>query len=85
MIATKKIEGSYEEQYNALWDYAEEIKWTNKGSTVEILTDTTEEGKTRFKRMYICYGGLKQGFNEGCRPIIGLDDCHIKGCIQDNY
>ena len=79
MIATKKIEGSYEEQYNALWDYAEEIKWTNKGSTVEILTDTTEEGKTRFKRMYICYGGLKQGFNEGCRPIIGLDGCHIKG------
>ncbi|KAM6546147.1 hypothetical protein CsatB_026883 [Cannabis sativa] len=29
--------------------------------------------------MYICYGGLKQGFNEGCRPLIGLDGCYIKG------
>ncbi|XP_062093998.1 uncharacterized protein LOC133800035 [Humulus lupulus] len=29
--------------------------------------------------MYICYAGLKAGFNEGCRPLIGLDGCHIKG------
>ncbi|XP_062104108.1 uncharacterized protein LOC133815269 [Humulus lupulus] len=81
-LATKTIEGTYEEQYTALYDYAEEIKYTNKGSTVEFLTDMAPNGKPRFKRMYICYAGLKNGFSEGCRPVIGLDGCHIKGPHQ---
>ncbi|XP_062089066.1 uncharacterized protein LOC133795629 [Humulus lupulus] len=76
--AIRTIEGSYEEQYDALWDY-EEIKWTNKGSTIEFMTDPGDSGKPRFKRLYICYAGLKQGFNNGCRLVIGLDGCHIKG------
>ncbi|XP_062118566.1 uncharacterized protein LOC133832208 [Humulus lupulus] len=38
-----------------------------------------ENGVPRFKRMYICYSGLRDGFNGGCRPVIGLDGCHIKG------
>ncbi|XP_062107681.1 uncharacterized protein LOC133818676 [Humulus lupulus] len=79
LMATKTIEWSYEEQYSAFWDYAEEIKWTNRCSTIEFLTELGENGKPRFKWMYLCYAGLKQGFNEGCRPIIGLDGCHIKG------
>uniref|UniRef100_A0A803PYD3 SWIM-type domain-containing protein n=1 Tax=Cannabis sativa TaxID=3483 RepID=A0A803PYD3_CANSA len=78
-LATKKIEGSYDEQYAALWDYAEEIKYTNKGSTIEFVTEVGDNGNPRFKRMYICFAGLRDGFNAGCRPLIGLDGCHIKG------
>lgn len=36
-------------------------------------------GKVVFKRMYICYKGCIDGFNEGCRPVIGLDGYHING------
>ncbi|KAM6580850.1 uncharacterized protein LOC115695282 [Cannabis sativa] len=79
LLATKTIEGSYEEQYAALWDYAEEIKYTNKGSTIEFLTEHAENGVPRFKRMYLCYPGLRDSFNEGSRPVIGLNGCHIKG------
>ena len=78
-LATKSIEGTYEEQYAALWDYAEEIKYTNKGSTIEFLTESEDSGRPRFKRMYICFSGLKDGFSAGCRPVIGLDGYHIKG------
>ncbi|XP_062006087.1 uncharacterized protein LOC133723289 [Rosa rugosa] len=28
--------------------------------------------------MYICLGALKQGFKAGCRPLLGLDGCHLK-------
>lgn len=28
--------------------------------------------------MYICFGALKKGWKEGCRPVIGLDGCHLK-------
>ncbi|CAL8086395.1 unnamed protein product [Prunus armeniaca] len=50
------IEGSYVEQYARLWDYAEELKKANKGSTVII--------KNKMK---------------GCRPLIGINSCHLKG------
>ena len=29
--------------------------------------------------MYIRYNAQKVGFLGGCRPIIGLDGCHLKG------
>ena len=31
-----------------------------------------------FKRLYICWVGCKKGFLTSCRPIIGLDACHLK-------
>ena len=31
-----------------------------------------------FERLYICWAGCKKGFLAGCRPIIGLDSCHLK-------
>lgn len=30
-------------------------------------------------RLYICFGACKEGFLLGCRPLIGLDGCHLKG------
>lgn len=76
--ATAIIEGSNKEQYAALWDYAAELKRSNPSTTVEILTEAGPEGEPVFKRIYICFHGCKQGFAY-CRPVIGVDGCHIKG------
>ena len=35
-------------------------------------------GMSYFERLYICWVGCKKGFLAGCRPIIGLDACHLK-------
>ena len=35
-------------------------------------------GVSYFERLYICLEGCKKGFMAGCRPIIGLDACHLK-------
>ncbi|KAL0399904.1 UNVERIFIED_CONTAM: hypothetical protein Sradi_2333700 [Sesamum radiatum] len=75
--ALKKLEGP-EYQYTRLWDYAEELRKTNPGSTV-ILGIENENGEVRFNRLYVCFNALKQGFASGCRPIIGVDGCHLKG------
>ena len=32
-----------------------------------------------FERLYICFEALKKGFKDGCRLILGLDGCHLKG------
>ncbi|VVA39283.1 PREDICTED: transposon, partial [Prunus dulcis] len=63
-LARDLNEGTFKEQYARLWDYAEELKTANKGSTVKIKTQIVK-GET--------------GFLEGCRPVIGVDGCHLKG------
>ena len=32
-----------------------------------------------FKRVFVCFEVVRNGFLEGCRPFIGLDGCHLKG------
>ena len=38
-----------------------------------------ENSQPKFRRMYIRYNAQKVGFLGGCRPIIRLDGCHLKG------
>nr|GLL29335.1 uncharacterized protein LOC109155208 [Ipomoea trifida] len=68
-------------QYNLLSDYCEELMKTNPSTTMKLILDNTYsiEGRSRFKRLYICYGACKEGFFNGCRPLIRVDGCHLKG------
>lgn len=67
------INGLVSEQYKILWDYGEELKRTNPGTTVQV-----EGSGPTFKRCYVCLGAVKEGFRAGCRPVIGLDGCFLK-------
>ncbi|CAL2229708.1 unnamed protein product [Prunus armeniaca] len=67
-----------EEQYERLRDDAEQIKKTNPGSTVVNKTELACEDAL-FERIYICLASSKKGFLEGCRPVVGVDGCHLKG------
>ncbi|XP_050383286.1 uncharacterized protein LOC126800043 [Argentina anserina] len=77
--ALDMIERSMQEQYARVQDYAMELKRVDPHTTVDIKCDfnNTQQFPV-FKRMYICLGALKQGFKDGCRPILGLDGCHLK-------
>ncbi|XP_062013910.1 uncharacterized protein LOC133730285 [Rosa rugosa] len=76
---TKRLkEGHYIDQYNNLVAYRKELLRSNPGLTVEIKTCMDGDIR-RFQRMYICFAACKNGWMNGCRPIIGLDGCHIKG------
>ncbi|VVA28315.1 PREDICTED: Transposase MuDR plant [Prunus dulcis] len=37
------------------------------------------EPHPHFQRLYECLDACKKGFLAGCRPIIGVDECHLKG------
>ena len=56
------------------------IRKTNVGSWVFIKCDYSEDGgQPKFLRMYVRYHTKKVGFLASCKPIIGLDGCHLKG------
>lgn len=80
MKAKLLIDGNYKSQYKKLWDYCEELLSCNPGSTVHMDTSIDEDsGKERFQRLYICFEALKKGFKAGCRRVIGVDGCQLRG------
>ncbi|KAJ9566968.1 hypothetical protein OSB04_002934 [Centaurea solstitialis] len=81
-IAMKKVVGDYAEQYAKLRDYGLELQKSNPNTTVKLqvevecnLSSTTRQ----FKRIYICLGGLKQGFEAIGKELLGLDGSFMKG------
>ena len=78
--ATQLIYGSDLDQYGRLWDYCEELRKSNPGSTVVMDAPVDEEsGHSRFRRLYIFLQACKSGYLRGCRKLIGVDGCHLKG------
>ncbi|XP_031391897.1 uncharacterized protein LOC116204016 [Punica granatum] len=79
-LAKKIVKGSKKLQYKKLWDYCEEHRRRNHNSTfgLKVHRPTVELPPT-FDRLYICFNANVQGFKAGCRPLIGLDGCFLKG------
>jgi hypothetical protein len=73
--ALKVIHGDEKQQYNLLWDYGEEIRYTNPSSTFYL---STIGNPGVFSTLYMALDSCKRGFLKGCRPLICLDGTHIK-------
>ncbi|CAI9265896.1 unnamed protein product [Lactuca saligna] len=80
--ALKLVEGNLVEHYGKLWSYGHEILRTNPGSTVKLDMEDGPDGKKYFSKFYCCFQGVKQGWIEGCRRVIGLDGCFLKGVCK---
>jgi hypothetical protein len=77
--AQETFYGKLGEQYYWLWDYCAAIRSTNVESCVILMVERSmPEVRCRFQRMYISLSTMKNGFRNGCRPILGLDACFLK-------
>ncbi|GKC09059.1 hypothetical protein Tco_1000669 [Tanacetum coccineum] len=70
-------EGGLIEHYSKLWEYRQAVLEYNPGSTCHLETEDKDDGKIYFKRMYICFKGIKQGWLDACRKVIGLSGCFL--------
>ncbi|WOL10979.1 hypothetical protein Cni_G19740 [Canna indica] len=70
----------------AVQDYAlkneKAIKFTRSVKLKKVykhgLFPIMVEGYNRFKRIFVGFDALKEGFLGGCRPVISLDGCFLK-------
>ncbi|KAK2457356.1 hypothetical protein QL285_004634 [Trifolium repens] len=59
--------------------YGDELRRVCKQNTVKIGVERPIGSlHPRFASFYLCFDGCKKGFNNGCRPFIGVDGCHLK-------
>ncbi|KAM1048349.1 hypothetical protein ACFX2C_027574 [Malus domestica] len=75
-LAREVIEGIWSNMHD--YGTVEELKKANEGSTIKVKTQMDGDD-ILFQRIYVCLVWCKQGFLEGCRPVIGVDCCFIKG------
>ncbi|XP_026458270.1 uncharacterized protein LOC113358799 isoform X2 [Papaver somniferum] len=75
-IVLEKINGSYDESYKLIPSLCEMIIRTNPGSVAKF---TYGRNDNCFDSVTICFDAPMKGFINGCRPIVGLDGCHLKG------
>lgn len=62
-----------------LRDYCATTMLKNPGSTASVMSEIISPSvNPMFKRMFVMFGPQKDGFITRCRPIIGLDACHLK-------
>nr|GEV40039.1 zinc finger, PMZ-type [Tanacetum cinerariifolium] len=70
-------EGGLIDHYSKIWQYRQAVLDSNPGSTCHIDLEENDDGLTYFNRFYVCFFGLKAGWLEGCRKVIGLDGCFL--------
>ncbi|KAI3458545.1 hypothetical protein Pfo_015208 [Paulownia fortunei] len=65
--ALEAIEGDHRKDFYKVRGYCGMVKKMNPGSVATIT------------RLFLQYSAQIKGFLAGCRPVIGLDACHLKG------
>ncbi|KAK8672126.1 hypothetical protein V6N13_110500 [Hibiscus sabdariffa] len=79
-LALEMVLGSHKGQYSMIYNYLGEIRKSNPGSTTILMLDNRV-----FLRMYICLHACKEGYKVGCRPVLSIDGCHLKGYYRGTF
>lgn len=73
-LALEMVNGKHVDQYKHCQNYAASSTTWNPGSWATIAKDGDY-----FESMYVRLSACKEGFLAGCRPVISMDACHLKG------
>ncbi|KAH9657813.1 SWIM-type domain-containing protein [Citrus sinensis] len=71
----------HELSYRLVRSYAQMIlnKMPQALALVSVTRYHAEQPKTYFDRFVVSFPALRECFNQGCRPFLGIDGCHLKG------
>ncbi|KAK5785936.1 hypothetical protein PVK06_040558 [Gossypium arboreum] len=85
-IVKEKMVGNHKKEFGLLWDYVHELRSKMPGSSIKMVVQrVTANSIPHFKRYYVCFNALKRGWIAGCRLLIGLDGCFLKGPLKCKF
>ena len=94
MFLWQNVRGQKKGYFRIRWELqswvwiSRSIRWCFKKNeprdhcTYRLVQRQSKEGKRVFRRMFICFDACRRGWKDGCRPIIGLDGCFLKGICK---
>ncbi|GJY61298.1 zinc finger, CCHC-type containing protein [Tanacetum coccineum] len=59
-------------------DWRDVLVYCGRNVEEERCADESANGSATFRRIYICFKGVKDGWLAGCRKVIELDGCFLK-------
>ncbi|KAG8075418.1 hypothetical protein GUJ93_ZPchr0006g45379 [Zizania palustris] len=77
-LAMEKIHGTYEESFQELFNWKEQMDICQPGSVIDIEVEKIGEDIC-FKRIFVALRPCIDGFLAGCRPYLGVDAASLKG------
>ncbi|KAL4282895.1 hypothetical protein GQ457_16G000570 [Hibiscus cannabinus] len=81
--AEEKIKGNISHEFNKLFDYVLALRIADPDGSFDLVVERpTATDILKFRRFYVCFGALKEGFKRYCRPVIGVDGCFLKGFLK---
>lgn len=85
-MVMRKMEKQYKEDFLVLNNNVLDLKEANLGSTISVVPKRKDGLEfTVFKRIYVFLSAIKEGFCVGCRRIIGLHGCFLKGLFKGTF
>ncbi|KAL4353050.1 hypothetical protein GQ457_06G014660 [Hibiscus cannabinus] len=79
----EKIRGSVVHEFHRLWDYVNTLRAADVRGTFDLVVERPNATDIpKFRRIYVCFSALREGFKLYCRPVIGLDGCFLKGSFK---
>ncbi|XP_052137384.1 uncharacterized protein LOC127755770 [Oryza glaberrima] len=76
--ALDMINGKWDDSYDLLPTYRDELLRSVPGSIVELDTEE-HNGDVCFRRFFVALKPCSDGFLQGCRPYIAMDSTHLTG------
>ena len=77
-VALRDMFGSWEESFQMLFRWKEEVHKRSPGSVVEIDTKFVD-GRLYFHRFFCALKPCIEGFVKGCRPYLSVDSTALNG------
>ncbi|TXG73265.1 hypothetical protein EZV62_001844 [Acer yangbiense] len=73
----KTLRADHENSYAEIRKYGNILIKMNPGSMAKVHVNTDVEDSPKFERFFVSFRAMQTGFVKGCRPLIGLDGCHL--------
>ena len=82
-LVLKKLEVQFREDFKVLNNYVLELKHSNHGSSVNIVSERHIASDIPvFQKVYVCRALIKEGYIGGCKRLIALDGRFLKGLLK---
>jgi hypothetical protein len=77
-LAMDKIYGPWGESFDNLYKFKAQIEDSSPGSLV-VIDHRTINNKKRFNRLFFALKACVDGFLQGCRPYLAVDNTFLNG------